>query len=392
MKRLSTWLLFWGSAALLLVIVAGYAEATNEWQQVSGNATTELTTGSNPCIDSGLVRCANVTLNAGVPYYIVSAYKDTSQGPSGGKWTLNVASNTSLQGGDCGNGEVLFSVINLTGTPTLIDQTGDPCSPASTSLLYTSYSSEPNSMWNAVRVVSNFTLPVVISRSPDSDYFLTGWTETGTNGLIQRARGFGQPDVIGYIFEENNTPGAPVLTGQIVESRNVLTWTTPAGGAITGYNITRTDVYGTYVAHVGLVNTWDEGSTTRNRSYTVTAWGPGGNGTPSNVVTLQLPPVDLFGDTGAIYGGNKTVLAAAVGVPELGLDLLMSLLLILVFTVAGIMLTPAHRLIGGGGGAVAGLFITLANDLIPIWVLVFMVAAAAAGFLLIRRRSRGGMP
>lgn len=251
----------------------------------------------------------------------------------------------------------------------------------------------PTRPWIAVGMFSSGS--TVGSGSADP-HAVTSWGLTGTTGYLgpfldcPRSNA-GTP--VGFLFNRSvefpTVPDAPILSGALDERDAVLSWTTPDanGGTILGYNITRRNHDGsvTLEESVGLVNTWTERAGTRNRTYTVTAYNEHGTSPASNNVTLRFT-MDLFGEQGAIYGGDREALAAAADVSPFSLDLLLGLVFVLIFAGAGWM---SLGTIGAVAGAVAGVLAAMAIGFFPVWLIVLLIAFAAATFLLVKTRGSG---
>lgn len=185
-------------------------------------------------------------------------------------------------------------------------------------------------------------------------------------------------------------PGAPVLSGSTDGNWFYLTWTTPSPGdsAITSYDVYQVDDATGYTVtyHPGLVNSLQVAGLTTNHSYTVRAFNVYGQGAASNSVRL-IASLDLFGDHGAIYGGNVATVAAALGVSTTSTQILYGIIFVLIFAAGGLMLGlklgfPAAA---ASVGAVVGVFAAMAFGFFPVWVVVFLAMGAAAVAILFLR-------
>lgn len=202
----------------------------------------------------------------------------------------------------------------------------------------------------------------------------------------------GQADVLGHLYMEGAIPfppSTPTLTGTVTGYDSVLTWT-PATGSVLGYNLTRTEAWGaTSIIRLGLVTTYTDHARSTNRTYTVHAWGPGGNSSESNSVTLRQTPRELFGEDGLIYGQGRTELANAARINTSALDLGLAIFFILLLASLGYVFFPNHRAPASIVGALLGALLDLSAGILQVWVLVFGLAILAAAFLLTRGRQTG---
>lgn len=97
----------------------------------------------------------------------------------------------------------------------------------------------------------------------------------------------------------------------------------------------------------------------------------------------------LFGDNGALFGGNKSALADAIQVSEGGLEAMMAVLWILIFAGIGWGATKGHAL-GAASGAGLGVMFTFAFGLIPLWFILLLLAIGAAAVVAFRQRGAAG--
>lgn len=192
-------------------------------------------------------------------------------------------------------------------------------------------------------------------------------------------------------------PGPPILSSLVTSGpfRCNLAWTTPSEGSspIIGYDVRRRDEWGGLTTiTLGVTNTYiDTHVSTKNTTYNVTARNAFGQGPASNNATCRQPPVPLFGDNGAIYGGNRENLAVALGVPVGATDLLLGVMLLFILAAGGYYATSR---IGGGAyaqwgtiaGAITGLFVSTAFNLIPVWVTLFLVVGSIVLWRLFANR------
>ena len=283
-------------------------------------------------------------------------------------WAPNPAYVAVLQisgsGATCGTSENLRVYQKASTTLTAISSSSDPCPspkgpPVATETGY-------NLAWSPAGTT------VVLSTGAVSPYIYAYTTQLGVNSF---------------------PPGAFTLTGSVVGGgpggyTSVLTWTTPAGPpAVQGYNLTRVDEWGSRVVyHLGVVNAYSEPATSGNRTWNVTAWNGVGEST-SNNVTLRIPPVPLFGSSGALFGGSEATAAQAWGVSTLSLEVLYGTLFVVFFAAAGFAF---FQLPGALVGALAGFLVAIGAGLLPLWVVFLVVMLSAAGVVLVMRFRGGG--
>lgn len=105
--------------------------------------------------------------------------------------------------------------------------------------------------------------------------------------------------------------------------------------------------------------------------------------------TLQIrAESSLAGPDGVFFGGDRGALAAAAQLSETALMFLYGILFVFIFGLIG--LSVAGKM-GGLGGALGGLIISLAIGLVPIWFLFLLGAAFVLIIYVLRRGDPGGV-
>lgn len=204
----------------------------------------------------------------------------------------------------------------------------------------------------------------------------------------------GFEDTIGWAWEvpEPVPPGIPTnLTARTVDSSSINVSWSYVGNA-TGYKV--------YASQTSLFTPGPEtfkASTTLNYSVvtglndntlyffkvvSVNAAGDSSPAGPVNATTSRLFR-PLFGDDGAIWGGDRDGLAGEVGISGDALGILFGLIVTLMFAAAGFgfFQLPGGVIGGAGGFALAGVW-----GFFPLWLILFVVVAAVGAFFLWRGR------
>jgi hypothetical protein len=123
----------------------------------------------------------------------------------------------------------------------------------------------------------------------------------------------------------------------------------------------------------------------------VHAWSNSGNGTESNLVTCRIPPTVFYGPNGILYGGNKTALFSSIGISNTAGDLLYALLIILLLAGLFALFMPDDMKIWGAVvGAIGGLFVATAFQMISPYALFFLFIIVGAIYLVIHKMTNNG--
>lgn len=122
------------------------------------------------------------------------------------------------------------------------------------------------------------------------------------------------------------------------------------------------------------------------KTLTLTCSGPGGSAV-SNITVQVIELQSLAGPQGIIFGGDREALAEAAHVSETQLSFLYGILFAFIFGLIGL---AAAGMKGGVGGALAGVVISLAIGILPVWFLFLVVAAFLLIFYAMRRGATDG--